>query len=170
MTAQSPSSQDQLTFPWQDSERHVILPPFEAAITPARVGSVMNSYADVDNVPAGADSWLLIDLLRDQWGFGGTVVSDYWAVPFQLYLHDVVASVTRPVKQLADFTGVYLGPGEEAEVSFPIGCGPDSLHRSRSAARRGAWRRRHSRRPCGWGPALPGPGTADRADSRRGRQ
>src|SRR5215207_1568822 len=47
----------------------VILPPFEAAVTQARAGSVMNSYADVDNVPAGADSWLLTDLLRDQWGF-----------------------------------------------------------------------------------------------------
>ena len=42
----------------------------------------MNSYSDVDGVPAGADPWLLTELLRDQWGFTGTVVSDYWAVPF----------------------------------------------------------------------------------------
>ena len=42
----------------------------------------MNSYSDVDGVPAGADPWLLTDLLRDEWGFTGTVVSDYWAVPF----------------------------------------------------------------------------------------
>ena len=60
----------------------VILPPFETAVAPAGAGSVMNSYSDVDGVPAGADPWLLTDLLRDEWGFEGTVVSDYWAVPF----------------------------------------------------------------------------------------
>jgi beta-glucosidase len=38
----------------------------------------------------------------------------------QLYLHDVVAGVTRPVKQLVDFSRVALGPGEEAEVSFRL--------------------------------------------------
>ena len=42
----------------------------------------MNSYSDVDGVPAAADSWLLTEVLRDNWGFTGTVVSDYWAVPF----------------------------------------------------------------------------------------
>jgi len=60
---------------------YVILPPFEAAVALADAGSVMNSYSDVDGLPAGADSWLLTDLLRDDWGFAGTVVSDYWAVP-----------------------------------------------------------------------------------------
>ena len=44
--------------------------------------SVMNSYSDIDGVPAGADPWLLTEVLRDEWGFDGTVVSDYWAVPF----------------------------------------------------------------------------------------
>jgi hypothetical protein len=38
----------------------------------------------------------------------------------QLYLHDVVASVTRPVKQLAGFARVALDPGEAAEVSFGV--------------------------------------------------
>ena len=59
----------------------VVLPPFESAVVAAGVGSVMNSYADVDGIPAGADPWLLTEVLRDQWGFTGTVVSDYWAVP-----------------------------------------------------------------------------------------
>ena len=69
----------------------VILPPFEMAVREAHVGSVMNSYSDVDNVPAAADHWLLTDVLRNQWGFEGTVVSDYWAVPFLATMHRVAA-------------------------------------------------------------------------------
>ncbi len=68
----------------------VILPPFETAVA-AGAGSVMNSYADVDGVPAGADAWLLTEVLRDGWGFAGTVVSDYWAVPFLASMHRVAA-------------------------------------------------------------------------------
>ena len=46
----------------------VILPPFETAVASAGAGSVMNSYSDVDGVPAGADRWLLTELLRDELG------------------------------------------------------------------------------------------------------
>jgi beta-glucosidase-like glycosyl hydrolase len=73
----------------------VILPPFEAAVVVAGAGSVMNSYADVDGTPAGADGWLLTDLLRDRWGFEGTVVSDYWAVPFLATMHRIAADMTE---------------------------------------------------------------------------
>jgi beta-xylosidase len=73
----------------------VVLPPFEAAVVAAGAGSVMNSYADVDGVPAGADSWLLTELLRDRWGFTGTVVSDYWAVPFLATMHRIAADMTE---------------------------------------------------------------------------
>jgi beta-glucosidase-like glycosyl hydrolase len=69
----------------------VVLPPFEAAVRLAGAGSVMNSYADVDGVPAGADAWLLTELLRDAWGFEGTVVSDYWSVPFLTRMHRIAA-------------------------------------------------------------------------------
>ena len=71
----------------------VILPPFETAIALGGAGSVMNSYSDVDGVPAVADSTLLTDLLRDQWGFTGTVVSDYHAVPFLASMHRLAADV-----------------------------------------------------------------------------
>ncbi len=71
----------------------VILPSFETAIATAAAGSVMNSYSDVDGVPAAADAWLLTDVLRDDWGFTGTVVSDYWAVPFLATMHRVAADV-----------------------------------------------------------------------------
>ena len=69
--------------------RDVILPSFETAVVLGGVGSVMNSYSDVDGVPAGANPWLLTEVLREEWGFEGTVVSDYWAVPFLATMHRV---------------------------------------------------------------------------------
>jgi beta-glucosidase-like glycosyl hydrolase len=69
----------------------VIFPPFETAVTLAGAGSVMSAYNDVDGVPASADSWLLTEILRDQWNFAGTVVSDYWSVPFLSMMHRVGA-------------------------------------------------------------------------------
>ncbi|WP_433187517.1 beta-glucosidase family protein [Actinoallomurus sp. CA-150999] len=71
----------------------VILVPFEKAVVAGRVGSVMNAYNDVDGVPCGADETLLTDLLRDSWGFEGTVVSDYWSIAFLATLHRVAADV-----------------------------------------------------------------------------
>ncbi|MEU8386107.1 glycoside hydrolase family 3 protein, partial [Streptosporangium sp. NPDC048865] len=69
----------------------MILPPFETAIAEGGARSVMNSYCDLDGVPAAADTWLLTDLLRGEWGFTGTVVSDYWAIPFLATTHQVAA-------------------------------------------------------------------------------
>ncbi|MBO1329828.1 glycoside hydrolase family 3 N-terminal domain-containing protein [Streptomyces sp. VRA16 Mangrove soil] len=69
----------------------VILPPFETAIAVGGARSVMNSYSDIDGVPAGADPWLLTQLLRDDWGFTGTVVSDYGSLAFLAGLHGVAA-------------------------------------------------------------------------------
>jgi beta-xylosidase len=70
----------------------VILPPFERLVA-AGVGSVMNSYAGIDGEAPAASRWLLTTVLREQWGFEGTVVSDYWAIPFLVTAHKVVPSV-----------------------------------------------------------------------------
>lgn len=55
------------------------LPPYKAAVD-AGVGSIMASFNEIDGVPATGNKWLLTDLLRDQWGFKGFVVSDYTGV------------------------------------------------------------------------------------------
>lgn len=55
------------------------LPPYKAAID-AGVASVMSSFNDVDGIPATGNKWLLTNLLREQWGFKGFVVSDYTAI------------------------------------------------------------------------------------------
>ena len=57
--------------------------------------SVMNSYAEIDGVPVAADRGLLTGLLRDEWGFAGTVVADYFAVRFLQTLHGVAGGRRR---------------------------------------------------------------------------
>jgi len=55
------------------------LSPYKAAVD-AGVGCVMTSFNDVDGIPASGNRWLLTELLREQWGFDGFVVSDYTSV------------------------------------------------------------------------------------------
>jgi beta-xylosidase len=71
----------------------IILVPFEKAVVVGRVGSVMNAYNDIDGVPCGSDEDLLTGLLRDTWGFEGTVVSDYWSIAFLASMHRVAPDV-----------------------------------------------------------------------------
>ena len=58
----------------------VYLHPFEAAVKTAGLQSVMNGYHELDGVPCAADHDLMTGLLRDTWGFDGTVISDYFSV------------------------------------------------------------------------------------------
>ncbi|WP_022908170.1 beta-glucosidase family protein [Curtobacterium sp. B18] len=94
----------------------VVLPPFHRAVVDERVGSVMNSYADVDGVPPAADRRLLTELLRDQWGFTGTVVSDYWAVPFLQSTHRIAETVE-------DAGVLALTAGMDVELPHTLGFG-----------------------------------------------
>jgi beta-xylosidase len=70
----------------------VILVPFEMALLLGGARSVMPSYTDIDGVPVSADRSLLTGLLRDELGFDGVVVSDYYAVAFLQTQHAVAAS------------------------------------------------------------------------------
>ena len=86
----------------------VHLPPFLAAVR-AGARSVMHSYADVDGVPPAADRALLTELLRDHWGFTGTVVSDYFGVTFLETLHGIAADP-------AAAAGLALAAGVDVEL------------------------------------------------------
>ena len=55
------------------------LPPYKAAFE-AGAGSAMTSFNVVDDIPASGNHWLLTELLRNQWGFKGFVVTDYTAI------------------------------------------------------------------------------------------
>jgi beta-xylosidase len=75
--------------------RDVLLPPFEMAVREGGARSVMNSYSDIDGLPVAADARLLTGVLRDEWGFEGVVVSDYWAIAFAQIMHRVAGSAAE---------------------------------------------------------------------------
>ena len=59
--------------------REVFLEPFRIVVEAGAI-SVMASYNEIDGVPSHANAWLLRDVLRNEWGFEGFVVSDYYAI------------------------------------------------------------------------------------------
>jgi beta-glucosidase len=68
--------------------RDMILYPFIVAIQEAKIGSVMNSYQELDGVPVGSSKEYMVDLLRGELGFEGVVASDYFTLDmFQAYHH-----------------------------------------------------------------------------------
>jgi beta-glucosidase len=71
----------------------VLLVPFEMAILDGHARSVMHSYAEIDGVPVAADPSLLTGVLRELWGFDGTVVGDYFGVAFLHLLHHVAGDL-----------------------------------------------------------------------------
>ncbi|SMD27279.1 beta-glucosidase [Kibdelosporangium aridum] len=60
--------------------REIYLPAFERVVTEAHPATVMCSYNRVNGVYASQNRWLLTDLLRAEWRFSGTVISDWGAV------------------------------------------------------------------------------------------
>ena len=76
---------------WREMYEFMIT-PFELAIRESKVGSVMNSYTDVDGIPCASSIELLSKVLHDELGFDGVVVSDYWAISFLEHMHQVAGS------------------------------------------------------------------------------
>ncbi|MEY9939008.1 beta-glucosidase [Streptacidiphilus sp. MAP5-3] len=87
----------------------VILPPFEMAIRDGGPRSVMHAYTDTDGIPSAADEALLTGLLRDTWGFDGTVVADYFGIAFLKMLHGVAGS-------WGEAAGLALASGVDIEL------------------------------------------------------
>ncbi|CUU54874.1 beta-glucosidase [Parafrankia irregularis] len=73
--------------------------PFRRAIAEADLATIMNSYNEIDGVPCVADRWLLTELLRDQLGFTGLVVSDYDSVTLQTRFFHTADSPGRAAVQ-----------------------------------------------------------------------
>ncbi|CNG51322.1 glycoside hydrolase%2C family 3-like protein [Mycobacterium tuberculosis] len=70
----------------------VILEPFVMALRDGGARSVMHSYTDVDGMPAAGDERLLTGLLREELGFAGLVVADYFGISFLETRHRVAGS------------------------------------------------------------------------------
>jgi beta-glucosidase len=92
--------------------REYFLPSFEAAVKEAGVLSVMASYNEIDGVPSHANRWLLGKVLREEWGFDGLVVSDYYGIPQLVSLHKVA-------NDKAEAARLAIEAGVDAEVPDP---------------------------------------------------
>lgn len=97
-------------------------PPYKAAVE-AGAGSVMTSFNEVDGVPATANKWLVNDVLRRQWGFGGFVVTDYTAIE-EMTTHgigDLPAVSARALKAGVDMDMISDGFVGTLEASLTAG-------------------------------------------------
>ncbi|MBA2808384.1 glycoside hydrolase family 3 C-terminal domain-containing protein [Streptomyces sp. KM273126] len=83
----------------------VTLPPFEMALREGGARSVMAAYNETDGVPASADPFLLTELLRETWGFTGTVVSDYFGIAL-LQTHHRIAGTRAEAAHAALAAGL----------------------------------------------------------------
>jgi beta-glucosidase len=79
------------------------LPPYKAAVD-AGAATIMTSFNEIAGVPSSSNKWLLTDLLRNEWGFKGFIVSDYTSIN-ELIAHGV-ASDERHAAQLAINAGL----------------------------------------------------------------
>jgi len=71
--------------------RETFLPPFKAALD-AGVQSYMTAFNELFGVPATGSEFLLTDILREEWGFDGFVVTDYTSIN-EMLPHGVVANL-----------------------------------------------------------------------------
>jgi beta-glucosidase len=78
--------------------REMFLAPFDAAIHEAHARSVMPSYNELNGIPNHSNTWLLRDILRGEWAFQGTVVSDYFAVKQLQDIHHIAANCRQAAK------------------------------------------------------------------------
>src|SRR4030043_1243535 len=85
--------------------KEVYLYPFKEAIKEGGVLSVMNAYHEIDGIPCGASEELLTGILRNEWGFDGVVVSDYFAI-VQLVTNHRIAAQNSEAAGLAPKAGL----------------------------------------------------------------
>lgn len=78
--------------------REVFLPPFEKAVKEGHVGSVMAAHNEVNGIPCHGNKWILKDILRDELGFNGTVVSDWMDIERMHLFHHWLPSLDEAFK------------------------------------------------------------------------
>jgi len=78
--------------------REYFLKPFEAVVKEGKVQSVMASYNEIDGIPSHSNRFLLDTILRQEWGFDGVVVSDYFGIRQLRTTHHVVDSNEEAAK------------------------------------------------------------------------
>lgn len=94
------------------SLREYYLPAFEQSIREGDVTSVMSAYNALNGVPCTANTFLLTDLLRDEWGFNGVVISDGSAVE-KIFTHHHYASTSPQGAAMALLAGCDMSLRDE---------------------------------------------------------
>ena len=79
--------------------REELFAPFEAVVREGKIGAVMASYNEINGIPSHVNTWLLKDLLREEWGFEGFVISDGWGVDDLYRLHFVAADASEAAEK-----------------------------------------------------------------------
>jgi len=98
--------------------RDIFFYPFEVAVRYGHARSVMPSYNEIDGIPSHANRWMLHDVLRGEWGFDGTIVSDWQAIIQLAARHRVAVNSPDAARQaLAATVDVEL-PDAEAYPSL----------------------------------------------------
>ncbi|WP_288756970.1 glycoside hydrolase family 3 N-terminal domain-containing protein, partial [uncultured Brevundimonas sp.] len=82
--------------------RENFFPPFERAVTELPVQAVMASYNEIDGLPSHANRWLLHDVLRGEWNYKGSVVSDYFAIRELNTRHQMFGSIQEAAMRALD--------------------------------------------------------------------
>ena len=82
--------------------RDMFLYPFEVAIKEGGARSVMPSYNEIDGIPSHANRWMLRDVLRGEWGFDGTIVSDWFAIQQLIDRHHVARDSAEAARRALD--------------------------------------------------------------------
>ena len=96
------------------SLRSYYLPAFKALITEGKAQSIMTAYNAINGVPCTANKWLLTDILRNEWGFNGYVVSDCGAPEFVFSRHKYA-----PTREDAAAMSIKAGLDLECGDIFP---------------------------------------------------
>ncbi len=78
-------------------ETHFV--PFEAAVKEANLFGIMPAYHEIDGIPVHVNKWMLDTVLRKDWGFRGTVVSDYYAMTELFARHKVAVDLPDAARQ-----------------------------------------------------------------------
>jgi beta-glucosidase len=82
--------------------REIYFPAFEAAVRRGGALSIMAAYNSFDGLPCSCNPWLLTEVLRDEWGFQGFVVSDYGSVIHILEKHNVAENEKETAKRAVE--------------------------------------------------------------------
>ena len=79
--------------------RDVFFPPFEVAVRQGYARSLMPSYNEIDGIPSHANRRMLRDVLRGEWGFDGTIISDWQAISQLAGRHKVAVDAADAARQ-----------------------------------------------------------------------